>query len=347
VSGFFCIDNETHLKNMVAKTIYTEENLEKYPAQVTQYSTYESGSPGTAPHVWAQEKCTRENNWKKGGYAIDWQVPVPNSGKNPTSTVRDHINQNMSKIVTYQGHGAETSLMNGFTSSEKFTNTTVFPFFFSYACFTGTFTTSNCFSQAITVQANGPCCHLGASMVSGMGQKALEYGMAQAISLCPSIKTLGWVVAHGRAFVSDSHSVGSAKIASENAADTNTTTGLTWSDDDENNKKYVLFGDPALPVKPLDISGIAPNAFAAAPKSLGMKSVTPRTLMVSMPVSEVYSLARYDLGGRKIEDIIRNRNFSAGRHMIQLPESSCGVGCHVLKLTGNGSVCVVRTMKLE
>jgi len=182
--GRFSVSNNSNLQNIINKTIYMETNVQNWNKKVVFAADFDCYGYFRKGHNRVK------NTFSNKGYSCNkiyidknkrcwfgW-LPVSNSNVGTTSDLHNAINDNITFLI-YSGHGSYLSISDPRIStsdvhSNTFTNS-LFPFTFSFACYTNRFTYSECVGEAWLRQENCGVTYYGASIPTYYGtDKKLE-----------------------------------------------------------------------------------------------------------------------------------------------------------------------------
>lgn len=326
--GCFFVSSATDLKNIIHKTMHTEQNIEEYPKVTTQFTSYTS-----RPHIEQQCLKIKQTYWEPSVYEPSWMIP-PYSGGNSLQYVQDlknQINGNGSSIIAYQAHGMEDGWVNGgsyysransidVNDVKMFTNNEVYPVVMSFACVTGSFQLNGGFGETWTTAEGGACAFIGSSKNSSYYQKGLNAAIASAY--CDDqYKTIGEIFGEAKRFMRDSSSyyqnlldAGSFVLADE--------------------QMYNLFGDPGMHVKTKPVAIIKSNVTTAVNNGLTCNSIHKGSVEFSIAKAGTYSASIVSLNGKIIDKVVVNRSFATGANNFSFNESKLSEGMYLLSIEG-------------
>jgi len=229
ILGRFSVSNATELSNLIQKTIFMETKL----GTIAKKNVFIGGADaGNGQIAEGTHNYVISTFMDPKGYTNTKRY-CNSSTVSKTDVIAD-INPGVIFAV-YSGHGGNTSWAAGDfslsnTDVKALTNTTSYPFAYGFACYTGTYTDNECFTEAATRTAKGFVTCAGSSVSSYWGpDDEMERGIYKAVFAATNPQT----------------SVG----ASFNAGKMSLT-----SSKDAYHKQYNLFGDPALSMLPINTS---------------------------------------------------------------------------------------------
>ena len=226
--GRFSVTNTTDLTNIINKTIYMETDLHT----VIQKNLFIGGVDSDNGYIAERTHDYCINTYfDTAGYEN-----IKRYVNTYPSTSKDSVIFNINEGVIfniYSGHGLDTSWAVGpwaLTNSDiQGLENTVYPFTYSFACLTGTYTQSACFTEALTRAEHGAVIAVGASVSSSWGpDEELQMGMIDAMFNDTNPQT------------SISASLNAGKMNVGNSQQTYY-------------EMYNLMGDPALEVFPVNL----------------------------------------------------------------------------------------------
>lgn len=241
--GLFLVENETELENIINKTIYSENNISTYPKKFYAHAGSEEALPPW-PVEFNEEILTEMNNkyFEPNGYNFTLST-ANDSTPNDAWTDIAMINEGIQYMI-YHGHGQIYKWKFGLgVGGVPQLNNTNYPFIFSFACLTGSFSgeidghTNACFAQKIVTSEHGAVAFLGAYHTSGRGMNLLLNGVSNALFNDGVNNRLGDVLLYGFANLINSQTVDQYYPIVTEAERTRT----AW--------QFHLFGDPAIKVR--------------------------------------------------------------------------------------------------
>ncbi len=333
--GCFFVRSATKLKNIINKTIYTEENIDDYPKVTTQYSSYSDNA-----HIKNECNTIKTWHWDKSDLEVSWMVPEVNqSGSTFKQPLIKQINANETRYVAYQGHGSQTSWQSGLSTSDvnNLTNDEVFPFVWSFACLTGTFTNSSeCLGEAWIGAEGGGCMFTGASVSSSYYQKIFNAGMACGAAKMDDLTTIGQIYNFAKMYCRDSTAIlddpGFNKVGS-----------ILY---ESGEAMYNLFGDPALETITYE-TGISMVDKTVSACSMRMKSFTSSLITLDIPSAGKYTLEAYAADGQKIRTIAADKYLSAGEQVLPWNGSVFANGLYFIHLSKEKKTVVNKIILLQ
>lgn len=179
--GRFSVSSTTELANIIYKTIYMENNLHTFAPK----NLFVGGVDGVYGDIAEQthDYCI-DTHFEPAGY-INIKRYVNSDPTVTKDSVLFDINNGVIFNI-YSGHGVNTSWAVGpwaLTNSDvEALQNTVYSFTYGFACYTGTYTEDNCFTEALTRAEHGAVIAVGASVSSSwVPDMELQEGMADAM----------------------------------------------------------------------------------------------------------------------------------------------------------------------
>lgn len=325
--GCFFVRSATDLGNIIYKTMHAENNASEYPMLSTQFSSFRDDA-----HISDECGLIRDRYWDAGDVASDWMVPEPYGIETAfVQPLINRINNNETRIVTYQGHGATTYWCGSNGSGQSISssqvtslsNDEVYPVIWSMACVTGSFQQgSKCFGETWTTSENGACAFIGASNNSYVYQKMLNAGLACGINLKDDIHTLGQLFAFAKSFVRDSMHIA-------NLSGFEKVTGV----DPSHENMYNLFGDPALELKETpDLTPIVSSAIIHNSSSIRVNAITKNSLEINAPKIGRFVINLLSANGRMIKQISSGMDLKIGNNKISWHGSDISNGVYLINI---------------
>ncbi len=247
ILGKISAENATHVTTQVNKFIQYEEN----PAVTTHFDKFlgiaSSEGPGEDNEYDYQHIRNIDNKLQAFTYTSGYELFEGSQGGldasgNPTaSNVSTALNAGVG-IITYCGHGSETSWgTTGFSNSNinNLTNHNMLPFIISVACLNGSYVNNTCFAETwLRATKNGQPTGAVTTVMSTMSQpwNPPMCGQDEMIRLLtgaentPVKRTYGGIVFNGLAKMHDVYPTTSSQ-------------GL------QTMRTWVIFGDPTLQVR--------------------------------------------------------------------------------------------------
>ncbi len=247
--GLFFFRTETALKNIVDKTIYTANNLDKYPNDYICFSGNNGDMGSIAPnHIDKLFTRLETSYWKPMQFTVTKVYACSAPNKSDASVVVKALNKG-ARFLNYNGHGADYGWSFSQTPSNELwgeysqyqlsvndfgtISNTIYPFVISCACVTGIFEKSYpCWAETWIGHKNLGVGFIGSEQNSSMNQHAMNYELMEAIK------------------TKDITRFGDMFVYAINAAYTRNVGDNTIQPDDQINnwgcQEYHLFGDPAL-----------------------------------------------------------------------------------------------------
>jgi len=228
MTGRFSVTSTTELSNIVAKTIFMETKL----GTIAKKILFIGGVDASNGYI-----AERTHNYVCSSYTVKAGYENIKKYCNTTTVTKSEITTALNSGVifnVYSGHGSQTSWGAGdFTLSgsdlKSLTNTTSYPFTYGFACLTGTYSNSECYTEACIRAKNGPVIGVGASISTSWGpDDYVERGIFDGLFSTSNPQT------------SAAASLNAGKMR-------NTSSKQTYFE------CYNLMGDPALELMPLNL----------------------------------------------------------------------------------------------
>ncbi|MFH0735575.1 MAG: C25 family cysteine peptidase [bacterium] len=160
--GRFSATSTTELQNMINKTIYMTNSIGSLPKNNVFMASTDNSSITEATHEYVINTYFAPNNYNNLKlYTVTYNAT--------TQQLIDALNANK-QFAIYSGHGGETSWADGPELSQAqvraLTNTSSYPFVYSFACVTGSYEMGECFGETWLRIANGASSFYGSSVNS-------------------------------------------------------------------------------------------------------------------------------------------------------------------------------------
>lgn len=248
--GLLFCNTDDELKNIIDKTIKTENNISLMPKHFVGIGGNTRPIAGET-----EDQCDRLLNemykvyFESEGYEATkiYMLLKPIGGKAKMTAA---FNRG-ARFVNYNGHGGK----NGWTGNKYSTSdvnalkNTWYPFVLGCACLTGTFT-SPCYAQTWINGKAGGVAYIGAYDISWLGQHILNRGLYRAI-MEKKITKFGMAFTNASCYIYDSLS---------NSCSEEEKKLCVW--------QYHYFGDPAIECIDNQTTAIFSNAFEVTKNEL-------------------------------------------------------------------------------
>ncbi len=160
--GRFSVASPQQLQNIIDKTIYMENNIGAFPKKNVFMAGQDNSSITEGTH-----NFVINNYFGPNGYT-NLKLYMVSYGAT-TQQVINAMNDNQ-MFAIYSGHGGETSWADGPPMSQSqvngLTNTTIYPFVYSFSCVTGSYHLAECFGETWIRTTNGGVTFYGSSVNS-------------------------------------------------------------------------------------------------------------------------------------------------------------------------------------
>lgn len=179
--GRFSVSNAAELANIISKTIVMENNLHTFVPRNLYIGGADDSNGDIAEET--HEYCIN-NYFDQAGY-----ISIRRYVNSDPAIAKDSVLSDINSGIIfsfYSGHGGNTFWAVGpwtiANNDIETLNNTIYPFTYSFACYTGTYTRDNCFTEELTRAEQGAVIAVGASAASSwIPDKDLQTGMVDAM----------------------------------------------------------------------------------------------------------------------------------------------------------------------
>ncbi len=288
LTGRFSVSNSMELKNIITKTIYMENNI----AKIKKRALFISNFPTSTEPLYFSE-----NNFECFLYKSE-------------SVIRDSIKQAINKGVIfsfYKGHSSQSGWPRFGKNDILELNNSVFPFVFSYSCYSADYN-GECFGESFIRSQYGAVSYFGSTRTTFFGKdEVLERGIYDALS-------------NGITGIS-------ALVAA----------GLLQTNSKMYYSCYNLLGDPSLHISE-NTSGIQTKPNIKFSKKLISYKVLGKQIIVSVNLKGIHKVSLLNLQGKTIDSFSGTGSKS---YSFVKPVAS---GIYLFKLSTNKKQQIIKVL---